>query len=378
MKKKVIGVIVGAMTLTMAFSACGSSDSENVASVDFNSITENATESTKTEDQTTTTTETTVTETVEEENHEGMYRSELTNEWISEDLENQRPIAVMVDNEKTALPHYGLTEADVVYEMMNSTENNRITRFMALVKDWGAIEQFGSIRSTRPTNVILAMEWNAVLCHDGGPFYINEYLAYDESNNFSGTFSRVNNGKSREFTEYICTGDLETNFANSGYSTDYNEYYQGEHFKFSDDLIDLADSHSDTDTAKTIELPFPHNSSTLKWNDDTTTYDYYEYGEIHTDPQHDDAVLTFENVILQNCNFAEYDENGYLVYYVVDSGEGYYITEGKAIEITWTKSDITSKTVYFDKATGKQLEMNTGKTYIAIVPSDSWDDVVIK
>ena len=36
---------------------------------------------------------------------EHSYRSELTNEWIDEDLKDQRPIAVMVDNEKTALPH---------------------------------------------------------------------------------------------------------------------------------------------------------------------------------------------------------------------------------------------------------------------------------
>ena len=48
-------------------------------------------------------------EEVEEVAPEGMYRSELTNEWISEDLKDQRPIAVMVDNEKTALPHYGLS-----------------------------------------------------------------------------------------------------------------------------------------------------------------------------------------------------------------------------------------------------------------------------
>ena len=41
----------------------------------------------------------------------------------------------------------------------------RITRFMAVVKDWGKIEQFGSIRSTRDTNIMLAAEWNAVLCH---------------------------------------------------------------------------------------------------------------------------------------------------------------------------------------------------------------------
>ena len=50
---------------------------------------------------------------------ENSYRSELTNEWIPEEIENQRPVAIMVDNEKTALDHYGLTQADIVYEMMN-------------------------------------------------------------------------------------------------------------------------------------------------------------------------------------------------------------------------------------------------------------------
>lgn len=36
-----------------------------------------------------------------------LYRSELTNEWIDISLKNQRPVAIMVDNEKAALPHYG-------------------------------------------------------------------------------------------------------------------------------------------------------------------------------------------------------------------------------------------------------------------------------
>ena len=109
---------------------------------------------------------------VEEEEEEevapdGMYRSELTNEWISEDLQDQRPIAVMVDNELTALPHYGLTQADIVYEMMNSTLNDQITRFMVLVKDYDSIKQLGSVRSVRPTNLLIAPEWNAIVCHDG-------------------------------------------------------------------------------------------------------------------------------------------------------------------------------------------------------------------
>ena len=65
----------------------------------------------------------------------GMYRSELTNEWISDQLMNQRPVAVMVDNESIALPHFGTAEGDVVYELMNSTANDRISRLMVILKD---------------------------------------------------------------------------------------------------------------------------------------------------------------------------------------------------------------------------------------------------
>ena len=65
---------------------------------------------------------------------EGMYLSEITGEPISEELKDQRPVAVMVDNEKTALPHFGTSEADVVYELMNSTQNDRITRLMCIMR----------------------------------------------------------------------------------------------------------------------------------------------------------------------------------------------------------------------------------------------------
>lgn len=320
---------------------------------------------------------------------EHSYRSELTNEWIDEDLKDQRPIAVMVDNEKTALPHYGLTEADVVYEIMNSTLNDRITRFMVLVKDWESITQLGSIRSVRPTNFMLAAEWNAVLCHDGGPFFIDTWVAKDYTNNFSGGFARFSNGKATEFTEYI-TYDKYTNsnkgktydglkqrFANSKYTTTYNQYYEGPHFQFAANEQTFSD-RSDADTATVVELPFPHNKSTLKYNESTGTYDYYEYGAAHLDPLHDSAQLTFKNVILQNTTFSELGE-GYLIYNAIDSGrDGYYITNGQAIEVTWTKSGESDITVYYDKKTGKEIELNTGKTYISLIPSDSWSDLVIK
>ena len=310
--------------------------------------------------------------------YENMYRSELTNEWIDAKLEKQRPVAIMVDNEKTALPHYGLTEADVVYEMMNSTAYGRITRLMARVIDWEKITRFGNIRSTRSTNVMLAAEWNAVLCHDGGPFYIDPYISRDYSANLSGGFSRINNGKAREFTEYISAGELTKRFQQAGYSKEYNAFYPGKHFNFSDTEIDLSLKPNAIPCTE-IALPFPHNQSKLVYNAVTKTYDYYEYGKAHVDPQHNNAQLTFKNLLIQDTTFAQLDRNGYMIYNVIDVGRsGYYITNGKAIEVVWAKVGENAPTIYFDKLTGEQLQINTGKTYIALVPSDTWANVAIK
>ena len=161
MKKRSLQLLT-ILALSLSLTACGKEESSEVPASD------NAASDISADVQV----ETGATE-EEEDNHDGMYRSELTNEWIDESLKDQRPIAVMVDNESIALPHYGLTQADVVYEMMNSTANGKITRLMAVVKDWESLEQFGSIRSARPTNFLLAADWNAVLVHDGGPVYIN-------------------------------------------------------------------------------------------------------------------------------------------------------------------------------------------------------------
>ena len=118
-----------ALAMAASMAACGDKKTDETAADSTEvAMTEAGTESTEAETES------------EEVLPEGMYRSELTNELIDESLKNQRPIAVMVDNESIALPHYGLSQADVVYEMMNSTLNGRITRFMVLVKDWENIK----------------------------------------------------------------------------------------------------------------------------------------------------------------------------------------------------------------------------------------------
>ena len=103
MKKRTLLVLL-ALATSAVLCACGDKEETVVATVEEIPIVEDVTE-----------VEESVAEEVvlEDELPEGMYFSELTNEPIDESLKNQRPIAVMVDNELTALPHFGLTEADV-------------------------------------------------------------------------------------------------------------------------------------------------------------------------------------------------------------------------------------------------------------------------
>ncbi len=300
--------------------------------------------------------------------------NELTGLEVSDAIAGQRPVAIMVDNEKKALKHYGTSEADVVYEMMNSTANGRVTRLMCLYKDWQGIGQTGSIRSTRTTNVILTGEYNAVLIHDGGPFYIKTYLAQPYASHLSGGFSRVKNGKPTEFTEYVFGSELVSRFEKAGLPTTYTAGLErGTHFLFNGADTDLASEA----VANNVDLSgaFLHNKSKLAYNAGTKTYDYYEYGSLHTDAE-DGAALTFKNVILQNVTFNQLDKNGYLTYNVIGSGAGYYCTNGKVIPITWSKGSETGFTHYYN-STGQEININRGKTYIGLVPSDGWGSVVI-
>ena len=378
--KKAVSLLLAAAMLTMTVTACGKNTQEPAAEGSAETIFEEATTEVSQEPES---------ETVEETDEpyvlpEGMYFSELTGEPISEEIKDQRPIAAMVDNESIALPHYGTSEADVVYELMNSTKNDRITRLMCVVKDWGAIEQLGSIRSTRPTNIMLAAEWNAVLCHDGGPYYNDQYFSQPWSAHFSGTFSRINNGKASEFTEYIVNGDLDNNFdsyaGRAGYETTYNEYAnEGSHFNFVPygEEIELDEKYSRSYQAFKVSLPFTHNGSQLIYNPETKMYEYYEYGDRHEDAE-DGEPLAFKNVLLQCCSFAQLDENGYLIYNCIGSGQNaWYLTNGIAKDVTWVKTSETDVTRFYDE-TGEELQINTGKTYIGLIPDDTWDKVIFE
>ena len=188
----------------------------------------------------------------------------------------------------------------------------------------------------------------------------------------------MNNGKPREFTEYIMPGDLDKAFANSNVDQEYNEYYPGAHYKFAPKVapVDLGKSVYSFDATK-IELPFEHNGSYLEYDEESQTYKYFEYGKPHLDGATGEQ-LSFKNLLIQYCTFNQLDDQGYMIFNCLDAGkDAYYITNGKAIPCTWNKLQDTEQTRYYDKE-GNEITINTGKTYVALVPHDNWDELVIE
>lgn len=388
-----------ALALVMMFSLTACGDKTNTSSSTILSIEETPIVVPSTENTSTSSTEEKEPE-EEPVNHDNDYRSELTNEWISKDIENQRPIAVMVDNETLALPHYGTSDADIVYEITNSLKNGRITRLMCIYKDWQNVERIGNVRSTRPTNCFIAPEYNAILVHDGGPYYINTWLATPGAkDHLSGGFARISREGdiSSTYEEFVTNEDYKGVGEYAGKSYDglltrinaakidleYNKYYKGPHFTFSDSELSLADE-SDVIDCKVIKLPHEHNETTLTYDEKTKTYVYSEYGKEYVDALYDDGRgMSFKNVIIQVVPHSKLDDNGYLIFNAIGKGNyGYYCTDGKAIPITWEKKPhetlTNNLTKFYKKSDGEEITLNTGKIYITIVPEDVRKDIVIE
>lgn len=319
---------------------------------------------------------------VQEEFREGMYRNELSNEWIDESLKNQRPVAIMIDNDSKALDHYGISHAEVLYELTNSTKNNGITRLMVIIKDYENIALIGSMRSARPTFIQLMCEWNAVYCYFGGPFYIDDYIAKDYVDSLNGNTTdswnkRVDNGKATEYTAYAYGAGLKSTIEKK-WGVDYNDYHQDVHYRFASENnpVILGDTIGAFDASR-ITLPYPLNAPYFEYNQDDGLYYRFEYNKAHIDAE-TGKQLTFKNLLIQNTRYVVFDDNGYMMFHSIDNNrEGYYLTNGKAIPVTWSKSDDCSPTKYFDES-GSEITLNTGHTYVALVPDDIWADLTIE
>lgn len=309
--------------------------------------------------------------------HEGMVRSRLTNEWVDEDVANTRPIAVMIPNESSAIPHYGLSEASVLYE---ANVEGRMTRLMAIYEDWTDLEKIGNIRSLRTYYGYWSFEWDALLVHYGGPLYIDDLIAQDTTQNINGlvpagasAFYRSTDRKDPH-NVYSTGGKLLDAATRNGYELTYRGLTDEKHYNFTTkaEPNSLEQYGEDAKTATYIDMSgcYPLTRCYFEYNEEDGLYYRSQHLSGGTDGPHIDATtgeqLKFKNILVQNTYYEELSD-GYLVFQCHDTTrDGWYFTNGKGIHVTWEKESDYGATRYYDD-NGNEIVMNTGKTMVCIV-----------
>lgn len=297
----------------------------------------------------------------------GYFRSSLTNLPVTEDVYMHRPIAIMIPSDRVAQPQYNNSKAGVMYECL---VEGSITRTMCVIEDWQGLDKIGNVRSARDYFIYWSLEWDSILLHDGGPFYINELINQSTTNNISGRGFR-DSSRSAPHNEYY-SADIVNQYASSYNYTLWHrtDIYQPDHFKFAPNggQTDLTASYSNTYEVYTLDLSncYPVTKSKFVYDPATNLYYRYIYGEPHMDAANDEQ-LSFSNIIIQNTYGYSRDAKDYRIYQCHDNTrDGWYITNGHAIHITWTKTTDYEPTRYYDD-NGNQIVMSTGKTMICVL-----------
>jgi hypothetical protein len=315
-----------------------------------------------------------------EQSHEGMAKSKLTGEWVEEEVANTRPYAVMLNNIVYANPQSGVSDAVILYEAL---VEGGITRLMGIYETIGTdsltAKRLGSIRSARHYYVSFADEYDAIYVHYGQTTYATKKikaLGIDTISGMAGvgvnSFYRDKSIKAPH-NAFTSLEGLESAVKKGKYRTTYEEGYES-HYSFYEEDTDLTSNQ----TVQKITLKFSNQiTPVLTYDIETKEYLRFQYNGEHID-YNTKEQLSFKNVIVQFVKEWDIDKNGYQTMELDKAaGEGYYITNGRVVNITWKKDEGTRIMRYYDEH-GGELTINPGKTYIAIFPNHRTKDVVIE
>lgn len=306
---------------------------------------------------------------------EGMVRSRITNEWVPQAQNDTRPIAIMIPNSSTA-SFFGLSKASVLYEV---NVEGSMTRLMAIIDDWQDMEKLGNIRSCRDYFVYWGFEWDAIYIHYGGPFYIDDVISREDTQNINCiSYPDVYfNDEARNTTDNAFTSGAKIKKAmeHFGYTMSYRDgYADDEHYKFAAfNSPNTLEQYDDSMEAEKIDMSecYPVTNCYFVYNEETGLYDRFQKLSGATDGPHidmaNDEQLSFKNIIVQSTYHEVRDQKGYLAFQVHDTERGgWYFTNGRGIHINWKKVSDYGATRYYDDA-GNEIELNTGKTMVLII-----------
>ena len=283
-----------------------------------------------------------------------------------------RPIAVMIDNHQNAMPQANLSEAELVYEMIVEYGE---TRLMAIYKG-DDLDKIGPIRSARHYFVDYALENDAIYVHYGESPQAEEAIqryglpSINGINESEDLFWRVDD-KYAPHNAVTSTKNILEIANREGYRTTSNKESV---LNYVVDEVNLDEGQSAID----ITIPYSqYNTVRYEYDEESKTYIRYSRDEKQVDWDTGETV-TVKNIIIakvENSTLNDGSDKDRQTIDNIGTLDGYYITNGKAIEIKCKKTSANEQTVYED-LNGNEIKVNDGNTFIQMCPIDS--EIVIE
>lgn len=292
------------------------------------------------------------------------------------DLDSKsRPYGVMINNISTVWGYQsGLQDAYLVYEII---VEGGYTRLFAIFKD-KELDRIGSVRSSRHYFLDYALENDAIYVHFGwSPQAENDMTKLGVNNinfmSYDGYTRDYSLGLASEHTAFTTTKDIMNGADHYGYKKEVDKF--SPLLNYSVKEVDLSIK----------EGAIPANSINVGYSTHKdTSFEYDVENKVYKRSQNNNPQIdyitkeqyTVKNIITYKVNNYTItgDNKGRQTIDNIGSGEGYYITNGYAVPITWQKTSRSSKTIY-KYLDGTEIKVNDGNTHIEIQPTS--EDLII-
>lgn len=305
-----------------------------------------------------------------------------------------RIIGVSVNNYYESFPQRGISTADAIFEF--ETEAGK-TRFVALFADLDQCPEIGSMRSGRYVSTDLCMSINAVFLYWGANELVKGYmksvgLDYVDGNMCSASFYSADENGDVELPKN-CFFWREQDWKNSK-KYENTGVSNGTYLKASMEKYEIdpkgdapllfnfvkGENASLANAQDCAEVNVYFSSavpdSNFKYDASKGLYMKSAKGQ----PQVDETTgeqIGFTNVFVVFANIHQKDSQPDLRdASFTEGGTGYYLSNGKIVNFTWTQENKTSPFKYFTED-GQELQVNIGKSFICIVDNDVQDKTTV-
>lgn len=305
--------------------------------------------------------------------------------------EKRRPLGIMIENHSDSRPQSGLSKADIVYE---AVAEGGITRFLSVF--YCGIYQdtlVAPVRSARTYYLPWVLEYDALYNHVGGAglchdttvdnrakalCQIEQYKIKD-MDQFGISFptcyrnyDRLDHPVATEHTMVCSTEKLFKVASERGWTdvdakgVSWDKNFRA--WKFKDDI--KSGDRPASSSASFSAWSGYENEYGVRWDYEPVSNSYKRFngGVAHQDLESNTQISAKNVIIMFAKEIGPVDEHKHLLYENIGSGTGLLFQDGKTLNITWRKSDRSSRTLFYDKS-NQEISFNRGQIWIEMLPT---------